>query len=264
MAIWICRAGLHGEYAKKFLGQEKMFLIGSVSMDLTGKTDMEELMKVVSRTYPTEPDGSVVTMSVQARAFAVKAKVGDWVVLPVKDDDGKKLLHVGEITGAYVYDGTKSELKHSHTVVWKYGTWEYATFDDDIQRTLDAFDSFMLFFKMKQEKRFKEIVKKGKPIAKIARPKPEPKQKEEPKPEPVPEPVKEEPAPAPVAEEPKKSVNKPEPEPESEPEVVYIEVERDYDDDDAWRCPCGRKNVVCCKYNKWYYDILKARRRFRR
>lgn len=301
MAVWICRAGLQGEYVRKFLAQERIYLIGSVAIDLTGKTDMEELMEIVARTHPMEPEGSVVTMSVQARAFASKAKIGDWVVVPETTDDGEHLLHVGEIESMYSYDGTKSELKHSHMAIWRHGTWKKEIFDEDIQRTLDAFDAFMYFYKMKQEKRFKEIVKKGKPLAKIARPKNAPKSAA----------VKEA-APADESEyagsssyddgsserygygsassddgahagssserygsdaasdgrgygsETKKSVNKPEPEFGQEPEVVYIEVDEDYDDEYSWRCSCGRrKNVVCCKYNKMYYDVLRTRRRFR-
>jgi hypothetical protein len=96
----------------------------------------------------------------------------------------------------------------------------------------------MLFFRLRAEKRIKDIVSNGQPFAPV------------------------------TSSAQKKSVNKPEAESAAvidEPEVVvkYIEVKAD-DEDDVWRCPCGRKGVVCYKYNKMYYDILKARRRFRR
>ncbi|MDR0335438.1 MAG: hypothetical protein LBH69_06130 [Methanomassiliicoccaceae archaeon] len=163
MAVWLCRAGLKGDYENKFIDQEKIFLIGSVSIDLTDRTDMQELMKVISATYPTEPDGSVVTMSSQARAFATKVKVGDWVITPNMGPE--RLLFIGEITGKYEYDKKKSELKHSHAVDWKFGAWKREDFDEDIIRSVDAFDSFMLFFKLRQDKRIKEIVGKGKPFS---------------------------------------------------------------------------------------------------
>ncbi|MCL2890520.1 MAG: hypothetical protein FWF40_01350 [Methanomassiliicoccaceae archaeon] len=163
MTVWLCRAGLDGQYEDKFIDQEKVFLIGSVSIDLTGKTDMTELMKLVSTKYPTEPDGSVVTMSSQARAFATKVKAGDLVVLPSGGED--RLLSIGEVTGAYQYDGSKSEFKHSHTVEWKHGTWKRKQFDPDIVRSVDAFDSFMLFFKLRQEKRIREIIGTTEPFA---------------------------------------------------------------------------------------------------
>ncbi|MDR0790983.1 MAG: hypothetical protein LBE47_00410 [Methanomassiliicoccaceae archaeon] len=165
MTVWLCRAGLKGEYENKFVDQKKIFLIGSVSLDLTGKTDMDELMGEIGRAYPTEPDGSVTTMSVQARAFATKVKVGDWVVLPSMGED--KLLNIGEITGEYKYDGTRSELKHMHSVDWNYGAWKRSSFDEDIIRSVDAFDSFMLFFKLRQEKRIKEIVGRDQPFAPV-------------------------------------------------------------------------------------------------
>jgi len=302
MTVWLCRAGLQGQYLNKFIDQKKIFLIGSVSIDLTGKTDMQELMKAVSRAYPTEPDGSVTTMSVQARAFATKAKTGDWVVVPDMGDD--KLLNIGEITGKYEYDGSKSELKHAHTVSWKHGAWKRESFDEDILKSVDAFDSFMMFFKLRQEKRIKEIVGKGKPFAKI----------------------KVAPAPAP-----KKSVNKPETEPlvETEPVVAdlseikeaiaevretitYVKKETVSESmqvrkmiaeiqdviaevreaitevkkatitqsadvkkvimevkdalDEASSCCCNEtttKNVVCYNYDKWYYETPRERRRFR-
>jgi hypothetical protein len=169
MVVWVCRAGLRGEYENKFVDLKKIFLIGSVSIDLTGKTDMQELMKTISAAYPTEPDGSVVTMSVQARAFASKVKKGDWVIVP--NMGLEKLLLIGEITGGYDYDPKKSELKHSHVVDWKYGAWERSAFDDDIIRSVDAFDTFMMFFKLRQDKRIKEIVGKGKPLYPIPIPK---------------------------------------------------------------------------------------------
>ena len=203
MTVWICRAGLQGQYLNKFIDQKKVYLIGSVKMDLTGKTDMQELMKAIAKTYPTEPDGSVTTMSVQARAFATKAKVGDWVVVP---DPKEKLLNIGEITGKYEYDGTKSELKHSHTVSWNHGVWKREQFTDDVLRSVDAFDSFMLFFKLGVEKKLKDIVAKGKPFSKIKAASEKPVEK--------------------PAEKPKKSVNKPEVEPlvESEPAAADPEI----------------------------------------
>jgi len=191
MAVWLCRAGLRGEYENKFVDLNKIFLIGSVSIDLTNRTDMQELMKVISSTYPTEPDGSVVTMSSQARAFATKVKVGDWVVTP--NMGSERLLFIGEITGEYNYDPRKSELKHSHTVDWKYGAWKREEFDEDIIRSVDAFDSFMLFFRLRQEKRIKEIVGRGRPFSPLPLP-----------------PIR------------KSSINKPEAEPIEETEPVQI------------------------------------------
>ena len=254
MTVWLCRAGLRAEYEKKFIDQEKIFLTGTVGMDLTGKTDMQELMAAISRSHPTEPDGSVVTMSTQARAFATKVKAGDWVVVP--SGGPERLLNIGEIVGGYEYDGAKREFRHIHKVDWKYGLWERSSFNEKTQRSFDAFDAFMMFFKLSQDKHIKDVVLKGRPYAPII-PGGMRKQEPEPIPGPIPEPVKE-PEPAP---EPKKSINKPEPEIEDDTETVYVEAE-EYDDE--WRCPCGRTNVACYKYNRWYYDILKARRCFRR
>jgi|GEM_PF-2031330 len=194
MTVWICRAGLQAQYLNKFIEQKKIFLIGSVGINLTGKTDMQELMKVISHAYPTEPDGSVTTMSVQARAFATKAKVGDWVV--VSGPGPEKILNIGEITGKYVYDGTKSELKHSHVISWKHGAWKRESFPDDIIRSVDAFDTFMMFFKLRQGDRLMDIVSKGKPFSKVGA----------------------------KLEEPKKPINKPEQEPLEETEPVNMDV----------------------------------------
>ena len=102
-------------------------------------------------------------MSSQARAFATKVKVGDWVVTPNMGPE--RLLFIGEITGKYDYDPKKSELKHSHTVDWRFGAWKREEFDEDIIRSVDAFDSFMMFFKLRQDKRIKEIVGNGKPFS---------------------------------------------------------------------------------------------------
>ena len=253
MSVWLCRAGLRAEYEEKFIGQEKIFLIGTVGIDLTGKTDIQELMAAISVSHPAEPEGSVATMSTQARAFATKVKIGDWVVVP--SGRPERPLNIGEVTGKYEYDGTENEFGHFHKVDWKYGIWERTSFNERTQRSFDAFDGFMMFFKLSQDKHIKDVVLKGKPHASAT---PEqakgPVSKSE-QAEPRPKSEQAEP-------EPKKSINKPEPELEDETDTVYVEAEEF--ENDVWRCPCGRENVVCYKYNRWYYDILKARRCFRR
>ncbi|MCL2785832.1 MAG: hypothetical protein FWD81_01220 [Methanomassiliicoccaceae archaeon] len=276
MTVWLCRAGLQGQYLNKFIEQKKIFLIGNVGIDLTGKTDMQELMKKISHAYPTEPDGSITTMSVQARAFATKMKVGDWVAVPNLQE---KLLYIGEVTGKYEFDGTKSELKHSHSVSWKHGAWQRDSFDEATLRSVDAFDSFMMLFRLKQDKQIKEVVGSNKPFAKIK-----------------------------AAAEQKKSVNKPETEPleETEPTLVdtseiaeviaevrkvIAEVRETITEvkkatitqvaevkkvimevkdavDDAANCcssdneSCGTK-VIYTNYDRWYYETPRERRRFR-
>ncbi|MDR2865797.1 MAG: hypothetical protein LBV13_00090 [Methanomassiliicoccaceae archaeon] len=310
MTVWLCRAGLKGEYEGKFADQNRIFLIGNLNANLTGKTDMPELMALMAKAYPNEPDGSITTMSVQGRAFSSKVKVGDLVIVPGAGSD--RLLNVGEITGAYEYDGRKGDLRHSHAVDWRYGAWKRESFDDDILASVDAFDTFMLFFKLRQDKRIREIVTSGKPFAKIG------EQKKA---------------------EPKKSVNKPETEPieETEPAMidnteikeviaevretitivrkaniteaakvselmesikdlmaeveatitevkkttvtntarikeVIAEVKDALEEAEAGCCSSGaeedvsyvKKDVICYKYDKWYYDSVKGRRCCRR
>ena len=285
MTIWLCRAGLEGQYEDKFIDLNKIFLIGNVSIDLTGKTDMQELMKLVAAKYPTEPDGSVITMSTQARAFATKAKVGDWVVLPSLY--GERLINIGEITGKYEYDGSKSELKHSHTVDWKYGAWKRDQFDLSIIRSVDAFDSFMMFFRLRMEQRIKEIVGKAKPftVVESRKKKEEDARKAEEERKAKEDALREElakahaavaaagakgeaPKEAPKAEAPKEAPKAAEPvvvekviEKVIERPVVVEKVVETVNTVMVTRC-CRR--CLCLDDDEWDYDILKARRRFRR
>jgi predicted Mrr-cat superfamily restriction endonuclease len=295
---------LKGDYEDKFIDQKKIFLIGSVSIDLTGKTEMEELMRTIARAYPTEPDGSVTTMSVQARAFATKVKIGDWVVLPSRGED--RLLNIGEITGNYKYDGTKSELKHSHTVDWKYGAWKRDAFDEDIIRSVDAFDSFMLFFKLRQDKRIKEIVSNGKPFAKVGAKRSVAQPEAAPVAEAAPASVNSEEVKELIAEvrETITQVKKSNITQTAEVKKMIVEVMDVIEEvrttitevkkatltqsaevkkviaevrdalDEPCNCCCGGNNgaggdddddsTVVYKSDEWYYDTLRARRRFRR
>ena len=276
MTIWMCRAGLKGQYLNDFIKQKKIFLVGSVGMDLTGKTDMQELMKAMAKDHPSEPDGSITTMSVQARAFATKAKAGDIVVVP--EFRGDRFLYVAEITGAYEYNGRKGDLRHSHDITWKHGVWERDSFTDAALRSIDAFDSFMLFYKLNVnvERQIIESMSKGKPFAEIGDKKIESR----------------------------RSVNKPENEPleESEPfddseikevisevreTITYVKKEtlaesaevkkviaevKDVLDDVRMmieagiKCECdcnGGNKTVYCECDRWYYETPRERRRFR-
>jgi predicted Mrr-cat superfamily restriction endonuclease len=297
MAVWLCRAGLRGEYENKFIDRETIYLIGSVVFDLTGMTDKEELTKLIAAKYPLLPDRSVTNMVVQARSFTNRAKVGDWVILP--SEGSERLLNIGEITGKYVFDGTKSEFKHGREIDWKYGAWKRDDFNEDIIRSVDAFDTFMTFFKMKQEKRIKEIVERGQPfgpvttakrktIVVVNKPEPEPVEETEPVYPPIDsselkdaiEELKQaieeirstitEVRKATITQatdvkrviaEVRSAIEASENAAENASATVYFETDGGYDDD--VKCPCGRKGVVCYKYNKMYYDMLKGRRCYR-
>ena len=257
MSVWLCRAGFHAEHEREFIGQEKIFLICAVETDLTGKTEIRELTAAISGSHPAEPGGSVTAMATQARAFAAKAKTGDWVVVPGSGPE--KLLNIGEITGGYEYDGTKKGLEHSRRVDWKYGVWERSVFDEKTQRSLDAFEAFMVFFKLSRDEHIRDIVLNGTPYLPITPPTARPASELHAHGS---GPGAETGAEHETGRGPKRSINKPEPETEDDAETLFAEDEGF--GDNAWTCPCGKKSAPCYKYNRWYYDILKARRCFRR
>ena len=102
MALWLNRAGRHGEYEKKFLDEDRVYLtwdgLKHNLAEIDKKSDLAELLRKV---YPIAFKGRIRQNLGQIWQFSQEMKPGDWVVLPSKM---KAAIHIAEITGPYVFD----------------------------------------------------------------------------------------------------------------------------------------------------------------
>jgi restriction system protein len=117
MALWMNRAGRHDEWEQNFLRDQRMYLQWEeLNQDLGPIKDRDELRDVLRRTYPEDSTGTIGAYLGQIWAFAKIMKPGDWVALPVKS---RRVIHFGEITGAYQFDGGQDpRLRHFRSVNW--------------------------------------------------------------------------------------------------------------------------------------------------
>jgi len=160
MALWLVRAGRHGEFEQKFLEEGKVYLTwNNLNHDL-GKMDSKStLREVLSETYPTHSKGKLTNHLGQIWAFSHRIQQGDWIVLPSKH---KAAIHIGESTGTYTFHGNADNpFFHSIQVKWIDTDIPRSNFDQDI---LYSFGAFMTVCEVKRndaESRVRAMKQKG-------------------------------------------------------------------------------------------------------
>ena len=117
MALWLVRAGRHGEHEKKFLEENRIYLTwGGLSHDLARKQDRGELRALLEQVYPDAPKGRISNNLGQIWAFSRKIELGDWIVLPSKK---KPAIHVAKVKGNYIFDpGGEDPFFHYRETEW--------------------------------------------------------------------------------------------------------------------------------------------------
>lgn len=117
MALWMNRAGSRGEWEQNFLQDQRVYLQWEeIGQDLGLITDKSELRELLRQTYPESKDGAINSFLGQIWIFVKMMQPGDWVGLPSKI---KRVIHFGEITGPYEFDGKREpRLRHYRSVKW--------------------------------------------------------------------------------------------------------------------------------------------------
>jgi restriction system protein len=136
MALWINRAGSHGEFEKRFLEDSRMYLTWEgLNRDLSKCPTREALRELLQEVY-SYSEGAMRSYSAQIWAFYQKMKAGDWVVLPSKL---KSAIHIAEITGGYTFDGAAEDpYYHYRTVDWIATDIPRSNFDQDVLYSFGA------------------------------------------------------------------------------------------------------------------------------
>ncbi|MBS7809012.1 restriction endonuclease [Variovorax sp. PCZ-1] len=139
MALWLVRAGAHGEFEGKFLAENKLFLtFDDLCVDLRRFESSEALAQKLGEIYTQDGLGRRRNHASQLWPFAHRMQVGDWVILPRKTD---RTICIAEIAGEYVFsDKEENPFFHSRKVKWiKEGIPRYH-FGQDL---LNSFGAFM-------------------------------------------------------------------------------------------------------------------------
>jgi len=160
MSIWLVRAGAHGEYEKKFLEENRVYLTWEgLSTDLGKLSQKLDLKSVLQQTYPDATVGRIRNNTGQVWAFAKDIQPGDWVVLPSKH---KPAIHIAEIKGGYAFDQKAQDpFYHYREVKWIAHDVPRSNFDQDLLYSFGAFMTVCQISRNDAENRIRAMGEKG-------------------------------------------------------------------------------------------------------
>lgn len=139
MAIWLVRAGSHGEFESKFVSENRVYVTWEgLGVDLAGMKERAELIKEMTDRYPDGKHKAILNWASQVWPFAHEIKPGDLVVLPLKS---QRTIQVGEVTGKYHFEPQGPDpFFHWIPVKWVGEAIPRANFGKDL---LNSFGAFM-------------------------------------------------------------------------------------------------------------------------
>ncbi len=160
MALWLVRAGSHGEFEKKFIEDGLVFATWEdLDVDFRTLATKEQFRQALEDTYPDAPKGRITNHLGQLWAFGHEMLVGDWVAMPLKK---KAVIAFGEIKSEYKYfPGAKDPFYHGRKVKWLSSEVPRSVFDQDL---LYSFGAFMTICKIQRndaENRVRAIAANG-------------------------------------------------------------------------------------------------------
>ena len=157
MALWLVRAGRHGEHEQLFLEENRLYLTwDQLSHDLGKLEDKSALRKLLEKeVYPGDPRGRISNFTGQIWIFAKKIHKGDWIALPSKL---KPAIHIGEVVGEYVFHkDAENPYFHSREVRWIETDIPRSNFDQDVLFSLGASMSICQVSRNNAETRIKAM-----------------------------------------------------------------------------------------------------------
>lgn len=99
MAIWLIRAGSHGEYEQKFIQEKRVYVTwDELDVNLAKLQHRTELTAAMTERYPDSKPKRIQNWVSQIWPFAHEMRKGDLVILPLKTQPA---ICVGEVTSDY-------------------------------------------------------------------------------------------------------------------------------------------------------------------
>jgi restriction system protein len=160
MALWLVRAGGHGEYEQKFLDENRVYLTwDGLNHDLGALKDRPELRDLLVEVYPDFSKGKIAHHVGQIWTFGHRISRGDWVVLPSKY---KPAIHMAEVVGDYQYDSSAEDpFYHFREVDWLETDIPRTNFDQDLLYSFGAFMTICEISRNDAERRVRSMANAG-------------------------------------------------------------------------------------------------------
>lgn len=135
MAVWLVRAGTHGE-REQFDIDNGVAAIGWEEInDLLQFNSREEIIEELSEKYPNEGQRTIRTWASELLSFSRKIQIGDYVAMPIRD---RSSIFVGRVTGDYQYKPDfPINSRHTREVHW-IDEYPRTAFHQDMLRSLGA------------------------------------------------------------------------------------------------------------------------------
>jgi restriction system protein len=138
MAIWLVRAGSHGENEVKFVQESRIYVTwDSLNVNLAKLKERSALTEAMEQRYPDAKPKAIINWVSQVWPFAHEIKVGDLVVLPLKT---QRAIQVGEVTDEYQFEPNGPDpFFHWRSVKWIGEAIPRSHFGQDLLNTFGAF-----------------------------------------------------------------------------------------------------------------------------
>lgn len=151
MAVWLMRAGKHGEDENTAI-DKGLAIIGWHEMpDISAVQSYDEMKQKHAEVYPDMSPKAVMNNAAQLWAFMKRAQKNDIAVLPLKT---RSVIAIGRITGDYEYlDG-----RHVRKVDWLKDDIPRSTFGQDLLHSFGAFMTVCQIQRNNAEERIKVII----------------------------------------------------------------------------------------------------------
>ena len=156
MALWLVRAGRHGEREDMLLEQGLAAIGWSDLPDLSAVRSRDGVMDLMKKARPDEKANTLGNWTGQVWAFRERIKVGDLVVLPLK---GRAMIAVGRVKGPYQYRPDLPEgANHTRAVDWLKADLPRTAFDQDILYSLGSLMTVCQIQRNKAEQRVEAVL----------------------------------------------------------------------------------------------------------
>jgi len=154
MAIWLIRAGSHGEYEIKFIQENRVYVTwDNLDVDLTTLATRDDLKEAMTERYPDSKVKTISNWVSQIWPFTHEIKKGDLIVLPLKT---QRAIQVGEVTGDYHFESNgPGPFFHWRPVKWIGEAIPRPNFGKDL---LESFGAFMTICRIQRNNAEARIV----------------------------------------------------------------------------------------------------------
>lgn len=156
MALWVVRAGAHGEYEQKFLEESRIYLTwDELNINLSTIQDWDELKEKLATYYPDVSKNAISNYAGQITSFYQTMNLKDWVIVPSKYNP---TINVGEIVSDYTYNSKAGDPYYHHRKIkWIEKDIPRSNFDQDLLFSIGAFLTVFQVKRNNAEERIKAM-----------------------------------------------------------------------------------------------------------